>query len=202
MAKFTKRNTLEADFEIKVQSAVGADCSVDVSITCKICNVSSSLGMHDKPNSFLISNRTRHAKNCTAKKEKCHDQRTLNKFLKPQVADHTETATEQSKSVDMPVNNNNATIEVNKVSETSSVGLNHHKNNSVDKQHVFWMGSLSYCPSKIGGDSIDDFSVAKIDWSRQSKKQLSMLKVAMDPNQTKITDYYKLLDKIESLASS
>ena len=49
------------DFEIKVQSAVGADCSVDVSITCKICNVSSSLGMHDKPNSFLISNWTRHA---------------------------------------------------------------------------------------------------------------------------------------------
>ena len=29
-----------------------------------------------------------------------------------------------------------------------------------------------------------------------------MLKVAIDPNQTKITDYYKLLDKIESLASS
>ena len=64
------------------------------------------------------------------------------------------------------------------------------------------MGSPSYCPSKIGGDSIDDFSVAKIDWSHQSRKQLSMLKVAIDPNQTKITDYYKLLDKIESLASS
>ena len=75
-----------------------------------------------------------HAKNCTAKKEKYHDQRTLNNFLKPQVADHTETETEQSKSVDMPVNNNNATIEV---SETSSVGLNHHKNNSVDNQQVF-----------------------------------------------------------------
>ena len=59
------------------------------------------------------------------------------------------------------------------------------------------MGSPSYCPSKIGGDS-----VAKIDWSHQSRKQLSMLKVAIDPNQTKITDYYKLLDKIESLASS
>ena len=29
-----------------------------------------------------------------------------------------------------------------------------------------------------------------------------MLKVAIDPNQTKITDYYKLLDKIKSLASS
>ena len=27
---------------------------------------------------------------------------------------------------------------------------------------------------------------------------VSMLKVAMDPNHTKITDYYKLLDKIES----
>ena len=40
------------DFKIKIQSAVGADCSVDVSITCKICNVSSSLGMHDKPNPF------------------------------------------------------------------------------------------------------------------------------------------------------
>ena len=51
-------------------------------------------------------------------------------------------------------------------------------------------------------DSIDDFSVAKIDWSHQSRKQLSMLKVAIDPNQIKITDYYKLLDKIESLASS
>ena len=96
--------------------------------------------MHDKkPNYFLISNWTRHAKNCKAKKEKCHDQRTLNNFLKPQVADHTETVKEESKSVDMPVNNNNATIEVNKVSETSSVGLNHHKNNSVDNQQVFWI---------------------------------------------------------------
>ena len=112
------------DFEIKVQSAVGPDCSVDVSITCKICNVSSSLDMQDKPNSFLVW--MCHAKNCTAKKEKCHDQRTLNNFLKPQVADHTETETEQSKNVDIPVNNNNATIEVNKVSETSSVGLNNH----------------------------------------------------------------------------
>ena len=93
--------------------------------------------MHDKPNSFLISNWTCHAKNCTAKKEKCHDQRILNNFLKPQVADHTETATEQTKSVDIPVNNNNAFIEVNKVSETSSVGLNHHKNNCVDNQQVF-----------------------------------------------------------------
>ena len=64
------------------------------------------------------------------------------------------------------------------------------------------MGSPSYCLSKIGGDSNDDFSAAKIDWSHQSRKQLSMLKVAIDPNQTKITDYYKLLDKIESLASS
>ena len=68
--------------------------------------------MHDKPNSFLISDWTRHAKNCTAKKEKCEDQRTLNNFLKPQVADHTETVKEESKSVDMPENNNNTTIEV------------------------------------------------------------------------------------------
>ena len=29
-----------------------------------------------------------------------------------------------------------------------------------------------------------------------------MLKVAMDPNQTKITDYYRILDKIELPASS
>ena len=68
--------------------------------------------MYDKTKSFLISNWIRLTKNCTAKKEKCHDQRTLNNFLKPQVADHTKSATEQSKSVDMPVNNNNATIEI------------------------------------------------------------------------------------------
>ena len=43
------------DYEIKVQSVAGSVCSVDVSITCKICNISSSLGMHDKPNLFLIS---------------------------------------------------------------------------------------------------------------------------------------------------
>ena len=44
------------DFEIKVQPAAEPGCFVDVSITFKICNVTTLLGMHDKPNSFLISN--------------------------------------------------------------------------------------------------------------------------------------------------
>jgi len=133
------------DFEIKVQSAAGLRCSVAASINCKICNISSSLGMHDKPNSFLISNWTRHTKNCKAKQETCHDQKTLNNFLKPQVTDHsTETAIIQSESLDLPKNNNNATVEVRKDSEISSTILNKHKNsenqsNSVDdnNQQVF-----------------------------------------------------------------
>ena len=58
-------------------------------------------------------------------------------------------------------------------------------NNSNDNQKVFWL-SLSYC-STMGGDSIDDSSiVAKIDWSCESHKQLAILKIAMDPNQSKI----------------
>ena len=44
--------------------------------------------------------------------------------------------------------------------------------------------------------------MAKIDWSRESQKKVSMLKVVIDPNQTKITDHYKLLDEIEMLACS
>ena len=42
--------------------------------------------------------------------------------------------------------------------------------------------------------------MAKIDWSHESRKQLSMLKVAMDPNQTRITHYYNLLHQMQSLA--
>ena len=50
------------DYEIKVQSVAGPVCFVDVSFTCKIYNISSTLGMHDKPNSFFISNWTCHVK--------------------------------------------------------------------------------------------------------------------------------------------
>ena len=46
----------------------------------------SSLGTHNKPNSFVISNWTCHVKNCQVKKEKekCNDQKTLTNILKPQ----------------------------------------------------------------------------------------------------------------------
>ena len=169
------------DFEIKC--IAGSDSSVDVSITCKICNASSSLGMHDKPNSFLISNWTRHAKNCLVKKEKCNDQRTLTNFLKPQATNHKEMEAVRSKNVDVPTNANDTTMKV-KDSETSSTGLSNDAdlgNNSNDNQQVFRL-SPSYC-SAIGGDSVVDAPiVAKIDWSRESRKQLAMLKVAMDPN--------------------
>ena len=100
-------------------------------------------------------------------------------------------------------NVNNTTVEV-KDSETSLTDLSNDKNlgnNSNDNQKVFRLRP-SYC-STMGGDSIDDSSVvAKIDWSRESLKQLAMLKVTMDPNQNKITDYYKLLDKMELLMRS
>ena len=125
------------DFELKVQPAAGPGCSVDVSVICKTCNITLSLGRHDKPNSFLISNWTRHAKCCNlkTKKEKCQDQRTLNNFLKSHGAGHTEAVTAQSKSVGMPENN---TEEVN---EISSDGLSDNKgcstNSTDDNQQVF-----------------------------------------------------------------
>ena len=109
----------------------------------------------------------------------------------------------QSKNADVLTNVNDTTVEV-KDSETSLTDLSNDENlgnNSNDNQKVFQL-SPSYC-STMGGDSIDDSSVvAKIDWSRESHKQLAMLKVAMDPNQNKITDHYKLLDKMELLVRS
>ena len=37
----------------------------------------------------------------------------------------------------------------------------------------------------------------KVDWSRESRKQLSLLK--FDPSQTKLTDYFTLLNNIENI---
>ena len=59
--------------------------------------------------------------------------------LKPQGADHTETATE---IIDIPVNNNKTTVNVSKNFETDSNNLSNHKNNSNstdENQQVFWL---------------------------------------------------------------
>ena len=95
--------------------------------------------MHDKPNSFLIYNWTLHVKSCKAKKDQCHDQRTLNNFLKPKAADQTETATVQCQSLGVPTNNDNANAEITKNLELSSTSLNNHKHLSStdDNQQVF-----------------------------------------------------------------
>ena len=128
------------DFEIKVKSGAEPGCPIDVSITCKICNVTSLLGMHDKPNSFLISNWTCHAKNCRAKKEKDHEQKTLNKFLKPQTLtdDHIKKTSLHSEleSTDLPMHDT-VTVED---PQTNSTGFNNNNetSESIDKnQQVF-----------------------------------------------------------------
>ena len=140
---FLKQLKEHTDFEIKVRStagSAGSDSTVDVSISYKTCNTSSSLGTHNKPNSFVISNWTCHVKNCKVKmeKEKCNDQKTLTNFLKPQTSDYKEMKVAQSKNADVLTNVNDTTVEV-KDSE----------NNTNDNQKVFWL-SPSYC-STMGG---------------------------------------------------
>ena len=71
------------------------------------------------------------------KQERCHDQRTLNSFLKPQVADRIETAAE---IINVPVNINNTTVNISKDSETSPTDLKNHKDFKIsidDNQQVF-----------------------------------------------------------------
>ena len=135
------------------------------------------MGTHNKPNSFVISNWTRHVKNCKVKseKEKCNDQKTLTNFLKPQTFDYKEMEVAQSKNTDVLTCVNDTTVEV-KDFETSLTDFSNDENlgnNSNDNQKVFRL-SPSYC-STMGGDSIDNSSVvAKIEWSRESRKQFGI----------------------------
>ena len=51
----------------------------------------------------------------------------------------------------------------------------------------------SCCPRTGGGESNN----IQVDWSRTSRKQLSLLKP--ECGQTKLTDYFALLNKIENV---
>lgn len=70
------------------------------------------------------------------------------------------------------------------------------------------MASPSYC-AKVGGadpniETCTDISIAlkkpKLDWSYATRKKMSLLK--FDPAQSRITDYYKTIEKVEELVTS
>ena len=51
-------------------------------------------------------------------------------------------------------------------------------------------------------DCQESYQTTTTNWSRKSRKQLSTLKIATDPSQTKITDYFEIIDQIEAITNS
>ena len=185
-------------FEIKLhQNAQTSATSTSVSVRfiCSVCNKSIPMSSRQNSGSYVLSNWTRHVKTCRPEKvQPKGSQITMNKFFS--------TNKQQSNAI---------------CKQISSATGTEQDSQKVEKT----MGTENF---KITEESSQDFSLAPpntsdsvggaetnfqescltptTDWSRKSRTLLSSLKIAADPAQTKITDYFKLIDQIESLTSN
>ena len=147
---------------------------------------------------FSLSNWTQHVKTCKSQKAKEKmSQSNLHNFLScvPPVDDKSFSSTKTKGS---PQN-------VENVAQSSQ---NLESQNPEKAAHISQnLQGFHLAPpiehQSIGRAHLTDISdCTKPDWSRTSRNQLSLLKEASDPAQTKITDYYELLDQIELLVNS
>ena len=179
-------------FEIKVQSAQTGTC--DTSFICLICNKSIPMSTRQTSGSYVLSNWTRHVKTCRPQGK--GSQITMNKFVS--------TSKQQKPVLCNQMTSVTQTQHTPKLEKT----MDALDSKSIKESNQDFLLAPPIISDSVGGAKAETLACQEscqtptTDWSRKSRKQLSTLKIAADPAQTKITDYFELIDQIEFLASS
>ena len=136
--------------------------------------------------SFVLSNWTRYVKICKSQKtEGKMSQSNLNNFLSC-------------------VSSSDPKLNCITKAEENPQNVQSTTQNSQSLDQGFHLAPPVEHDQSIGGANETDVistNCAKPDWSRASRNQLALLKEAADPAQTKITDFFELLDQIELLVN-
>ena len=188
-------------FEIKLhpsaQAALASDKLDSVTLSCLTCNKSIPVGIRQNSGSCVLSNWTRHVKTCRpAKVQGKGNQITINKFLSTSKLQPTvlcDQPTPTTGAQDAPKDENTKdTVD----------------SDNANKSPKDFPSAPPTTSDSVGGaeeemlDCQESDKVPTTDWSRKSRKQLSTLKIATDPAQTKITDFFEIIDQIESISRS
>ena len=159
-----------------------------------MCNKNIPISANNKSGTFVLSNWTCHVKTCKSQKLKEKmSQNNLHNFLScVPLVDNTSFSSTKTK--ERPQNIQNV---AQNSQNLKGQNLEKAPDNSQNSQGFHLAPPIEH--QSIGGAYISDCT--KPDWSKTSRNLL-LLKEASDPAQTKITDYYELLDKIELLINS
>ena len=187
-------------FEIKVhESAQTGDTSLSIAFICSICNKSIPISIRQSSGSYVLSNWTRHVKICRPEKiQGIGSQITMNKFV---TTSRQQTTALCNQTSSVTETRQEDTPKVKKVMDALDPQSTKESSQDFPLAPPIISDSVGGAKAKML-DCQESHQVPTTDWSRKSRKQLSTLKIAADPAQTKITDYFDLIDQIEILASS
>ena len=185
-------------FEIRLHPSAqtGAGDRLDsVTLNCLTCNKSIPISTRQNSGSCVLSNWTRHVKTCRPEKVQGKgNQITINKFLSTTKQQTTVLCDQTS-----PTAETQDTLKLGNTVDTVE--------NTKESDKDFPSAS-PIISDLVGGaetkvlDCQESYQTPTTEWSRKSRKQLSTLKMATDPSQTKITDYFEIIDQIEAITNS